>query len=242
MTGPKVLKVTRVVKMPLYELNGEPRATLGDGKNWVSVQYRDVPQGFRIRDVSHRLTDDFVTVPAAFTAEMWAALCDAADKHFSMYEIIGDTFQDFLDRMNDAWAQNEDTFFRLMEVYNDDIAKPILGRTETVTYGADGNPVTMTDTHTDAEVRESTSDHIDVPVDGSVGNPTYKDVVSSKVKSGTIVDSHTHVGVVKTELSDLGVRPNYESLNGFLDNNRTLLQVFFKIFDGCFTLAQFMRW
>ena len=119
--------------MPLHELNGEPRATLGDGKNWVSMKYRDVPQGFRIRDVTHRLTDSFVTVPTAFTAEMWAALCDAADKHFAMYEIVGDTFQDFLDRMNDTWAQNEDTFFRLMAVYNDDIANPILGRTETVT-------------------------------------------------------------------------------------------------------------
>ena len=228
--------------MPLHELNGEPRATLGDGKNWVSVQYRDVPQGFRIRDVTHRLTDSFVTVPPAFNDEMWAALCDAADKHFAMYEIVGDTFQDFLDRMNDAWAQSEDTFFRLVEVYNDDIAKPILGRTETVTYGADGNPVTMTDTHTDTEEREATTDHIDVPVDGSVGNPTYKDVAKSKVKSGTIVDSHTQTGVVRTELSDLGVRPNYESLNGFLDNNRTLLQVFFGIFEGCFTLNQFMRW
>ena len=43
MTEPKVLK-TKVVKMPLYELNGEPRATLGDGKNWVSMKYRDVPR------------------------------------------------------------------------------------------------------------------------------------------------------------------------------------------------------
>ena len=63
----------KVVKMPLHELNGEPRATLGDGKNFESVQYRNVPQGFRIRDVTHRLTDSFVTVPSAFTAEMWAA-------------------------------------------------------------------------------------------------------------------------------------------------------------------------
>lgn len=228
--------------MPLHELNGEPRATLGDGKNWVSVQYRDVPQGFRIRDVNHRLTDSFVTVPTAFTAEMWAALCDAADKHFALYEIVGDTFQDFLDRMNDAWAVNEDTFFRLMAVYNDDIANPILGRTETVTYGADGNPLTAIDTRTDTEERETTADHIDVPVDGSVGNPTYKDVAASKVRSGTIVDSHTQTGVVRTELSDLGVRPNYESLNGFLDNNRTLLQVFFGVFSGCFTLHQSMRW
>ena len=54
--------------MPLHELNGEPRATLGDGKNWVSMKYRDVPQGFRIRDVTHRLTDSFVTVPTAFTS------------------------------------------------------------------------------------------------------------------------------------------------------------------------------
>ena len=55
-----------MAKMPLHELNGEPRATLGDGKNFESVQYRDVPQGFRIRDVTHRLTDRFVTVPSAF--------------------------------------------------------------------------------------------------------------------------------------------------------------------------------
>lgn len=232
----------KVVKMPLHELNGEPRATLGDGKNFESVQYRNVPQGFRIRDVTYRLTDSFVTVPSAFNAEMWAALCDKADAHFAMYEIVGDTFQDFLDRMNDAWAQNEDTFFRLMAVYNDDIANPILGRTETVIYGADGNPVTITDTHTDTEVRKATSDHIDVPVDGTAGNPTYKDITTGQVESGTVVDSHTHVGVVRTELSDLGVRPNYESLNGFLDNNRTLLKVFFGIFEGCFTLHQFMRW
>ena len=160
------------------------------------------------------------------------------------WEVIFESrdFTDFLDRMNDAWAVNEDTFFRLVEVSNDDIAKPILGRTETVTYGADGNPLTTTDTHTDTEEREATTDHIDVPVDGSVGNPTYKDVATSKVKSGTIVDSHTQTGVVKTEMSDLGVRPNYESLNGFLDNNRTLLKVFFGIFEGCFTLAQSMRW
>lgn len=231
-----------MVEMPLHELNGAPRATLGDGKNWVSVQYRDVPQGFRIRDVTHRLSDSFVTVPDAFTAEMWAALCDKADAHFAMYEIVGDTFQDFLDRMNDAWAFNEDTFFRLMAVYNDDIANPVLGRTEIVTYGADGNPVTITDTHTDTEVRSTEGKHIDVPIDGSEGNPTYKDTAKSKVDSGTIVDSHTHTGVVRTELSDLGVRPNYESLNGFLDNNRTLLKVFYDIFAGCFTLAQSMRW
>lgn len=78
--------------------------------------------------------------------------------------------------------------------------------------------------------------------DSIPGNPTYKDIGTTKVKSGTIVDSHTQTGVVRTELSDLGVRPNYESLNGFLDNNRTLLQVFFGIFSGCFTLAQSMRW
>ena len=231
-----------MVKMPLHELNGEPRATLGDGKNWTSVQYRDVPQGFRISDVTHRLTDSFVTVPAAFTAEMWAALCAKADAHFAMYEIVGDTFQDFLDRLNDAWAVNEDTFFRLMAVYNDDIANPILGRTEVTTYGTEGHPVTITDTHTDTEVRKATNDHIDVPVDGTAGNPTYKDVGTTNVESGTIVDKHEHTGTVKTELSDLGVRPNYESLNGFLDNNRTLLKVFFNIFAGCFTLHQSMRW
>lgn len=228
--------------MPLHELNGGPGATPGDGKSFETVQYREVPQGFRIRDVTHRLTDSFVTVPSAFTAEMWTALCDQADRHFAMHEIVGDTFQGFLDRMNDAWAQNEDTFFRLLAVYNTDIANPVLGRTETVTYGADGNPVTVTDTHTDTEVRKAVSDHIDVPVDGTVGNPTFKDIATGQVESGTVVDTHTHVGVVRTEVSDLGVRPNHETLNGFLDNNRTLLKVFFGIFAGCFTLHQSMRW
>jgi hypothetical protein len=43
--------------------------------------------------------------------------------------------------------------------------------------------------------------------------------------------------VETTRLSDLGVRPNYESLNGFLDQNRTAYTVFNNLFKNCFMNA-----
>lgn len=233
--------------MPLNPMTGAPRAVIGDDLPYDTVIYREVPAGFRIGDLVTDAEDPQqwqVMDPARYplTAAVWDRLTAEADLVFAEHEIVGRTIADFRDGLARAWAMNGDTFERLLTVYDDDIANPILGRTEIVTYGTPGHPVTITDTHTDTERRKTKADHVDVPVDGSEGVPTYTDGAESWVQSGTVTDKHEHTGQVKTELSDLGVRPNYESLNGFLDNNRTALKVFTDIFAGCFTLHRSMTW
>lgn len=222
--------------MPLNPLTVEPKPITGDNLAYNSLKYADVPQGFRIRDITVSEDD------CPLTYAIWAAICSKADLVYHDHEIVGDTIADFFAGLVRAYALNADTFERLLEVYNDDIAKPILGRTETVTYGKPGAPVTVKQTHTDTEVRQADTHHIDVPIDGDTSNPTYKDGSVSKVLSGSIEDKSEQTGVVTTELSDLGVRPNHESLNGFLDNNRTAVQVFTDMFKDCFTLYRTMTW
>lgn len=96
----------------------------------------------------------------------------------------------------------------MLEVYDSDIAKPILGRTEKITY--DLSNIATGDNN-------SESNHIDIPRDNPLDeSPTYKDGSVSEINNTT-----KQTGTQTTELSDLGVRPNYETLNGFLDNNRT---------------------
>lgn len=223
--------MTEVRTVPLHPLTTEPKPTPGDGLGFVSLRYRDVPEGFRIGDI----VPDSKKAPK--TAEMWKQVADSTDLIFSDWEIVGNTIADFKAALQRQYLLNVDTFERLMEVYEDDIAKPILGRTETVTYGD-----TLVTTTKDTEERETGSSHTDVAIDGSAGNPTYTDKAVTKVNNGEVETTNGHTGTVVTELSDLGVRPNYESLNGFLDNNRTWLEVIKTIFKPCFTLHSTLTW
>ena len=226
----------KVETMPLNPMTNAPKPVPGDDLAYVSVRYEDVPTGFRIKDLVVDQDD------CPLTYALWADICAKADLVYARHEIVGDTIADFFDGLRRAYQMNADTFERLLEVYNDDIAKPILGRTETVTYGKAGQPVTVKQTHVDTEVRQADTQHIDVPIEGEDDNPTYKDGTTSKVLSGKVEDTSEQTGTVTTELSDLGVRPNYESLNGFLDNNRTALNVFCDMFKNCFTLHRTMTW
>ena len=69
----------------------------------------------------------------------------------------------------------------------------------------------------------------------SADNP-LDDKPTSKGKSGQ-TSNVVRDEIETTTLSDLGVRPNYETLNGFLDNNRTLYTVFNNFFKDCFIMA-----
>lgn len=221
--------------VPLLPMHDAPRSVIGDDAAYNSIRYRDVPAGFRISNITPNSD-------CPLTLAMWNDICTKADMIFADWEIVGDTIVDFHDGLKRQYLLNADTLERLMEVYQDDIAKPILGRTETVTYGSATNPVTVKNTRTDTEVRQTDSQHIDVPLEGSATNPTFKDGATSKVVEGNVIDKSEQTGTVTTELSDLGVRPNYESLNGFLDNNRTALKVFTDIFKPCFTLHRTLNW
>jgi len=187
----------------------------GDDRAIWTIHYRDVPEPFRLADAWEILTDDLPLMQSRKDG-----LITAFDLHYNRFEINADTYQDFLDLLKETLLINADTMERLLEVYDSDVAKPILGREETRTL-----------TTTEEGIADASTENIDVPAD----NP-LDDKPTSKGRTGQTSN------IVRDEmetihLSDLGVRPNYETLNGFLDNNRTLYNVFNGFFKDCFIIA-----
>lgn len=187
----------------------------GDDRPLWTLHYRDVPTPFRLADAWLVLTDHLPLLQSRKDG-----IITAFDLHYGRYEINADTYQDFLNLLKETLLINADTMERLLEVYDSDIAKPILGREETRTL-----------TIEEEGIADASTENIDVPAD----NP-LDDKPTSKGKSGQ-TSNVVRDEIETTTLSDLGVRPNYETLNGFLDNNRTLYSVFNNFFKDCFLMA-----
>lgn len=253
---------------------------LGDTIGYCNPRYEDVPEGFGFESIANR-------PECPLTNQQWGDLIDFAQRYYRKFEIVGETWADFAYNLQTEYNRNSDTFERLLEVYDDDIAKPILGRVETVVYdltskddgshsdsGSDTNSggvtnnTTVTNNLKTTVNNSSQTDNIDVPVNSDSPNTQIPSSVvkdssdsttdntgtvktegstndTTKVtrqSSGTNNLTHTQSGTVKTTLSDLGVRPNYESLNGFLDNNRTKYDVFVWMFRNCFQICEVLKW
>lgn len=215
----------------------------------VSQLYADVSDEYRI--TSTNLDTSYL---GERTLAVFTKLTDNFELYYADREIAGETEYDFFCRLQSTLNRNADTLERLLEVYDDDIANPVLGRTETITYNVTD---TMTDDGTIIDTYNVTNDHdatngstvhnVDVPNDdptydrdtSRVINDVSEDVTDTQ--TGTVSNlrdldqTNTRTGTVVTELSDLGVRPNYEMLNGFIDNNRTYIQVFLDLFKDCFS-------
>ena len=185
---------------------------MGDDDPYWTLYYKDVPEPFRLADAWSVITDDLPLMQSKRSD-----FTKAFDMHYGRYEINADTYQDFLDLLKETLLINADTVERLLEVYDTDIAKPILGREETRTL-----------TIEEEGIADASTENIDVPAD----NP-LDDKPTSKGRSGQ-TSNIVRDEIETTTLSDLGTRPNYETLNGFLDNNRTLYKVFNDLFKNCF--------
>lgn len=145
-------------------------------------------------------------------AEIITILKTNAHSHYLEQQINGDTWAQFFYRMVDAWNINKDTLERMYEQYDTDIAKPIQGR-----------KMTTTTTRHSEGIQNATN----VPLpDG--GGPSDNKQSSDQ--------SNDDTETVNQEMSDLGVTPNYEMYNGFINNNQTLQYVFNRIFKKCFTM------
>lgn len=184
----------------------------GDDRPIWTIHYRDVPEPFRLSNAWMVLTDHLPLMQSRKSG-----LISAFDMHYNRYEINADTYQDFLDLLKETLIINADTMERLLEVYDSDVAKPILGREETRTL-----------TTTEEGTADASSESIDVPADDP-----QDDKPTSKGRTGQ-TSNIVRDEIETTTLSDLGVRPNHETLNGFLDNNRTLYTVFNNFFKDCF--------
>ena len=211
-----------VVMLPIDPL---PAPEYEDGQALNSMKYRDVVHNCKIGAIN---PNQFATTnPLLFAS--WETLTNEFDKYYANYEIVGETELDFFSNLTVELNTHKDTIERLLEVYNDDVAKPILGRMETHTYNL---------TNSNTGTNNNNSQRIDIPIDDTTSEkPTFKDKAVG-VSSSTDTQTGTHI----VELSDLGVRPNYETLNGFLYNNVTATRFFNECFRNCFWIYEVLRW
>lgn len=205
--------------MPIsYDRYKEPDFFLTDVRPRLTMFYKDIDEDFKF----DKLDFSYVQKYCPNLNSKLDILKEVFPLHFDDYEIGSESEYGFFLQMQDALITNADTMERQLEVYDDDIAKPILGRTEKVTYDL-------------INTRDETGNNNESVVDLPVDDPQY-DKDSSRTKATVATNRNdTQKGSVTTELSDLGVRANYESLNGFLDNNRTFVKFFYMCFEGCFS-------
>lgn len=217
---------------------------VGDDLGYHTTRYNKVPAEYGFKALQSRDS-------CPLTKAKWNDLVDFAERYYAKFEIVGETYQDFKDNLQLFYDKNADTFERQLEVYDDDIAKPILGRTEKTTYNlTDNDAETVAMEGESNDTGNGQNSIIDVPIDASNPNsqtPSQIDT-NEQTNNGTTSSEtnrnleHKQTGTVETVLSDLGVRPNYESLNGFLDNNRTYYDVFVWLFRECFQLNDYLIW
>ena len=219
----------------------------------LDTSYFDIVKVPAVTDENNNVITPAITLCPRLKA-VWNLLVDNFNLYYATREIGGQSEYDFFCLMQSCLNRNADTLERQLEVYDDDIARPILGRVEKVTYDTDdtrkntGNTKLQHGLQTSrTESGADTMHHVEVPVDANddYQHDRTRDITNygrgvTDINSGTdtndvdLTDKRTMKGTVTTELSDLGVRPNYESLNGFLDNNRTFIQEFINVFEECF--------
>lgn len=209
--------------MPGFEPLPDITPIPGDDLPYHTIAYRNVAEPYRFKN----LPIDATTHPLSYAA--WASLWGAADLFYANYEIVGITINDFFDGLKSSWERNADTLERVLAVYDDDIANPVLGRTKTITYN-------VVD---DSSVSDGGSlTEVDVPVDDPGNDQATRRTKSQSAGQGQVKKTGTET----EELSDLGVRPNYESLNGFIDNNRPYQMIFIDFFKDNFMMTEGWTW
>jgi len=205
-------------------------SSLGDKDPWVSMRLADVPVGFHFTDLP-------VPSGCPLTAARWTELIEYAERYYKQWEINGETVQDWFDNLNLSYLRNADTLERFLEIYDTDLAKPKYGKTETTTYDIHND---TSQSGTQHSVQDSA--HVDVATDNVADDtPSQRDSnTGDGTTSGSQIGAQTGTQELKTE--DIGDRDNYQVINDFLDNNRTLCKVFTNIFKDNFTLLEVLKW
>lgn len=224
---------------------------VGDDSAYHTMKYWKVPTGYRLSNL---------TFPPESTHPLVNATKDRligyAERWYKHWEINGKTIADFHENCQLALEENVDNLEKFLEVYWSDISKPVLGRTVKRTYdtaNTDTEDQNMTD-HSTGTGSGNASNHTDntdydIPYDNGETQGTSKNVTDGTSENTTNTENNRNSTLNKTgvskktgteteEWSDLGVRPNYETLNGFLDYNRSVQKVFVSYFYDCFTIME----
>ena len=209
----------------------------GDDYPFATIQLKYVPEEYTFKGLTFP-TDKPLTLAVK------DKLVDFATRYYRNHEIVGSSVADFFDNLQVDLDMNIDTFEKMMEVYNEDIAKPTQSREIKRTYDLEESDIGSETNSTEATSSSSSeSTNYDIPLDNGTAQGTDKNVSSnsgSSTGSGTTQRNNTlkKTGTETEYWSDVGVAPNYELLNGFLDNNRTLYAVFVSFFKTDFQITE----
>jgi len=94
------------------------------GEENTSEQLRNIPLGFHFKDLTLR-----TGLPKL--AAVKDALFASAEEFYADWEIVGQTYVDFLRGLNISLDMNADTLERVLEVYDSDASRPVEGTTYT---------------------------------------------------------------------------------------------------------------
>ena len=210
---------------------------IGDDDPYITIALRDLPKGYGF--------DGLVFDPnKPLTFALKERLIDVATRYYRNYEIVGETFADFRENLQLDLDLNVDTFEKMLAVYNDDIAKPTQSREIRRTYDLkDTSNETENISAEGSTNNNNETTNYDIPLDNGTAQGTDKSVSTgtgsnTNNSDRTLNGSNAKTGTEVEYWSDVGVAPNYELLNGFLDNNRTLEQVFIGFFKTDFTISE----
>ena len=89
----------------------------GDDYPFATIQLKYVPEEYTFKGLTFP-TDKPLTLAVK------DKLVDFATRYYRNHEIVGSSVADFFDNLQVDLDMNIDTFEKMMEVYNEDIAKP----------------------------------------------------------------------------------------------------------------------
>lgn len=189
---------------------------IGDDAPYVTIRYRDVPDGYRISD----LVIDETAYPEL--AAIIDDLNEIAERYYKNYEITGVTVQEFFEHLQDALAFKIKTFNAFLK--GQAAAKP--GPVNKVTF----KPAT---TDTVEQLTDSETQNINVALD----DPD-EETPANRVKSKDGTRKSTRGGQDVTEYSS----DDFNELAEFLKGNPSVEQEYIMIFRECFTLMAAWKW
>lgn len=194
-----------------------------------------------------------VTTRCPLLDAVWNTLVSNFELYYATREIGGESEYDFFNMLQSCLNRNADTYETQLEFYYEEVNKPVIGRTEKITYNItdkreqDVANVTKYG-HSDRNT-ESGSDlahHVDVPADSpendtdryrdktDFGKVTFNKEGGGDTNVSAVDDEAKRTGSQTTELSSLGIKPNVEYMNEYLDTNKTFIQYFIESFEECF--------
>jgi hypothetical protein len=194
---------------------------IGDDDPITTIALRDVPQGYHFKDL-------VFPARAPLSTALKERLTDFCERHYRNYEIVGVTIGDWYKDLQLCLDVNIDNFEKFLEVYNDDIAKPVLGR-DVITEHNENEET--------SGINSQETRSYDLPVDNIEAQEVSKDTGDSLANGSRELHIYD-----KQHMSDVGVTNNWEKLNGFLDNNPSMEIVFTNYFKNCFTLYEVLKW